>query len=831
MVDIAKKYEDELPIRRDEVESAYRYFKENNQRYEQGREFIFKTSISEELRNTLVNIEWPIYEVNTLESFISRLAGEFAKQMPSPSTRLTGEKSDSEKSVELIKLLDGKLRYIFESPQTDNIKKAMYIECISGGFSAAKLVVDYINPMAFEQDVTYEKCYDPTLCYFDPIARKNHKGDGRFCGELVPFTEEEFKIEWPDIDLSNVDYTRDALTAGNLHWYYMEGQDSALRKILYVADHYIKKEVKKKIVLVQIPNLKPLIEKITSLVKTAMVIKKHQEQRQQQEQSPDHQQPIPQTMQNMQSTGMQPSMQPTQGMQRAQQPQQSPENSNAHQNPEEKPKPFLKKSMTEEQYEVFAEMWSQHSMLPKPKIINQRTTVVTEIWHYRFMGNKLLERPKKTNFPILPIIFFDGNSHILANKQMTRPYHYQAMDAQKMKNIVAITMMNAIENMPQTRLMMAKETIPEEPAYQETLKNPQRPAAAIIYNSMGETNDNRPLPPPMPLNFQSFGGELVQLYNDIDRTIQIILGNFDQQIGIQNKELSGVAIQEGATQSNNAAMPYINNYMDGMNQIARGIVQMIPKLVRTARTMPIIDKNGLHQAILVNDPDNELTKLDYNSSDIDVVVKSSVNFEIQKDRTFNNLATLMQLPDPNPWKGFFGGPAATDLLDNMTVRNQDMLKEKFLKYQVVQEQKDAQNQQMAMAMNPAVIQMQELQVNSQLKQQEMQLKAMDQKMTQQIEGMKVFQTFIESVVHLRESADKMAIEKSRIQAENNRTATEGAQNALEAAMTIDRHLGDQMDRQMEHVYKQVELGDQLNETEIKRQALSQKNEESIRNEG
>lgn len=817
MVDISQKYLDELPKRVDEVESYYRYFKENNLSYTESRKFIFDTTITEELRSTLININWPIFEVNTLESFISRLAGEFAKQIPDPSVMSTGISKDDPKISKLIDFLEGRLRYVFGSAETDNIEKAIFMESISGGFSVGELCIDYINPFSFEQDVRFEKSRDPTKCYFDTRAKKNHKGDGDYCGKLVPMLEEDFIAEFPHVDIKDIQWGSDELTAGNLHWYYTDGEDSNLRKVIYVADHYVKKQKKVQLVQIKLPNLKPLIKKILATTQQYLLMKQQQTQQMQQMPSQTSQNPVGTNAPMPAPTPIpKPSMLPLQS------PLQSPE--------DKKEQPFILKTLTEEEYEIFSEMWKEHTMLPAPKILRRRTTMIDEIWNYRFTKGKLLRKPKKTIFPILPLIFFDGNSHVVEDKQKTRPYHYQAKDAQKMKNVVGIAMMNAIENFPQVRLAMAKETIPEEPAYKDTLRNPQKPAAAIIYNGMGQTNDDRPLNPPMPLNFQYFSGELIQLYSELDKTIQMILGNFDQQLGLSQKDLSGIAMQEAITQSNNAAMPYINNYIDSMNQVAKGMVEVWPKLMKTPRSVPIINKDGLHEAILINDPLSDILHMDYNAMDIEVVIKFSVNFQIQKDRTFENLTKLLVLPDPNPFKGFFGGPAATDLLDNMTVRNQDMLKEKFIEYQDMQQQQQAEAKKMAMMTNPTVAKLFETQMTTQLKQQELKMEEVSQKMNQQIEGMKMLQTFIESIAKIRESADQLAIQKSQIDAENRRTASESATNALEAAISVDRHLGEQFDRQAEHMYRQVELGDQLNETQIKREAISQKNNGSAGDE-
>ena len=104
MENIAEKYTKELPKIKKAAETAYRYFRENNQRYEEARKFLYVTTLTDEMRASFSNINWPLLEVNTLESFVSRLAGEFSKQIPSPTVEAADDNRDLKKAAEKAKI-------------------------------------------------------------------------------------------------------------------------------------------------------------------------------------------------------------------------------------------------------------------------------------------------------------------------------------------------------------------------------------------------------------------------------------------------------------------------------------------------------------------------------------------------------------------------------------------------------------------------------------------------------------------------------------------------------------------------------------------------------
>lgn len=80
----------------------------------------------------------------------------------------------------------------------------------------------------------------------------------------------------------------------------------------------------------------------------------------------------------------------------------------------------------------------------------------------------------------------------------------------------------------------------------------------------------------------------------------MILGSYDTVLGTNSNRLSGKAIQQGALQSNGAAMPYLIGYIKGLNRIAEILLDLIPKYIVTPRTIPVRGLNGKRAYQLVN---------------------------------------------------------------------------------------------------------------------------------------------------------------------------------------------------------------------------------------
>ncbi len=239
MAVINKVASDQLERVKKNVQTSYMYFNDNYRRFRDFRRYVFKESINEQQRAVLQQLNRPVVEFNILEAFISRLLGEFAKHEPGIEVSPAEGVPVDQKVLDVV---EGHLRAILHQADKDSFSYEIYKDLLSGGFSVAKVWTDYASPMSFEQQIYIKRVFDPTLCGFDPMARASHKGDGQFSFEIYPLTEEDFKRQFPDVELGNIGYIRDI---EGFNWSYKDVQD---QKIILVADYYEKKKKKTKIV-------------------------------------------------------------------------------------------------------------------------------------------------------------------------------------------------------------------------------------------------------------------------------------------------------------------------------------------------------------------------------------------------------------------------------------------------------------------------------------------------------------------------------------------------------------------------------------------------------
>ena len=212
--------------------------------------------------------------------------------------------------------------------------------------------------------------------------------------------------------------------------------------------------------------------------------------------------------------------------------------------------------------------------------------------------------------------------------------------------------------------------------------------------------------------------EILAGFMEADKTIQNILGSYDASLGINNNQLSGVAIQEGATQSNATAMPYVMNFMAALNQAAQIILDLIPKYYVTPRTIPVTKEDGSKSFIQINKPieirgGGQAPKINmkYSSNALEVKVEAGPSFKIEKNRAMETMATLSKaFPAFQEMINQKGLPI---LMSNLDIKGADQLKKLAEEFQNEQIQR-AQMQQRRMqgTLPPEVLAQEDLKIKA-----------------------------------------------------------------------------------------------------------------------
>jgi len=230
---------DKLDKIKENVRQSHDYFRLNYQRFHDYITFIFKTSLSPADKSVLMEIQKPMMEFNITEAYISRLCGEFSKMDPAFSVRAAEGVQIADPRV--IELVEAHMKASFMGKDKDSLSYRLYRDLLSGGFSVAELYTEYANSKSFDQVICVDRVFDPTLCGFDPLARKSHKGDGRYCYQLFPKTADEAKEKYGNDVVKAESFTRET---DGFNWSYKSQRED----IMLFCEYFEKKIKKTKIV-------------------------------------------------------------------------------------------------------------------------------------------------------------------------------------------------------------------------------------------------------------------------------------------------------------------------------------------------------------------------------------------------------------------------------------------------------------------------------------------------------------------------------------------------------------------------------------------------------
>lgn len=446
--------------------------------------------------------------------------------------------------------------------------------------------------------------------------------------------------------------------------------------------------------------------------------------------------------------------------------------------------------VSEKSYEEFLARWEEQGILEQPPIVlKSRWSDIETIDKYTLCQSKIIEH-EKTNFSHLPLVFIDGNSVVVRDndqsqaEQITRPYVYQAVGAQRMKNFAGQSLCNEIENLQQSQWIAPIEAIPDNDDYQYAYTNPQK-ATVVMYNQWHDGDPNKPVAPPQTIQRPQIPPEISNAFAMSDQVIQGVLGSYDAAMGINDNDISGVAIMQGAMHSNSAAMPYTVGFIRGWNRLGEIYLDLLPKYYVTPRTVPIIGPDGKRDYYEINKPGN--LQMDYDASALEVQVQSGVNFAVQKQIALKAMISLMQASPQ--FAEFMNQEGLEVLLDNLDIKGINNIKSMAAEWMANQKKMQEQAAQAAQnQIDPQQLMQMQIQVEQakvQQKQQEMEMKAQMQMQEldtkSQIELTKIATDdavknkeadikFLEVMSKIQSSEVQMGLEQEKVDAENARTS-------------------------------------------------------------
>lgn len=304
--------------------------------------------------------------------------------------------------------------------------------------------------------------------------------------------------------------------------------------------------------------------------------------------------------------------------------------------------------MFEYQYNDYLKQFENSDRIDVPiKVAVKRKSFLTKIRHYRLLGDKILST-SILPFKKLPIVFFDGNSDffsknpddIYAPCQSIKSYLHNTFSLQKAKDQVFSTIIQQIENRPVGKWLIPMDGIKSDSEL--NYYNNIQSSTNIPYRQFSDDFGDgaiRELRPPVFIESPPIDQSTVSIFNSFDRSIDEVLGVYNQENSVQNGVVSGKAIIQGSLNSNSASKPFYQNFLVSFQRVAEVILSGMRDIyIEKDREVNIIDNDNKNSTVRINPSQGiEGINLQFDDEDIKISIKAGFNFEIQKNRDIETI--------------------------------------------------------------------------------------------------------------------------------------------------------------------------------------------------
>lgn len=256
-------------------------------------------------------------------------------------------------------------------------------------------------------------------------------------------------------------------------------------------------------------------------------------------------------------------------------------------------------------------------------VVAERTASVPYIQRVKHNGIEILDEQEWPGkyIPIIPIY---GTEIYVDGKRILEGIVRNAKDSQRMYNYWVSAETEAIALAPRAPFIMAEG---QDEGYEIEWKTANRRNYSSLKYKPVALNGS-PLPPPQRNAFEPAVQAITQARMLAADEMKATTGIYDAALGNRSNEQSGIAIQRRNIQAQTSNFHFIDNLTRSLRQVGRILIDLIPKIYDTERTVRIIGDEGDERVVTLNAPFNDrgqevLYALDTGTYDVTVSVGPS----------------------------------------------------------------------------------------------------------------------------------------------------------------------------------------------------------------
>lgn len=224
-----------------------------------------------------------------------------------------------------------------------------------------------------------------------------------------------------------------------------------------------------------------------------------------------------------------------------------------------------------------------------------RETLIPKVMWYKMTGIEILERQE---FPskYIPIIPYYGSRFMIEGERKIEGITRHAKDPQRMYNYMRSAEVEMIGLAPKAPYIGAEGQFEGHEENWETANTENHPY--LEYNET--TIDGKPVGPPQRQQFDPAIQTIVQSGAASAEDMKATTGIYDPSLGNRSNEVSGRAIERRTAQAQTSNYHFAGNAKRSIRHRGRILVDMIPRVYDTARTIRIIDAENEPQIVKIN---------------------------------------------------------------------------------------------------------------------------------------------------------------------------------------------------------------------------------------
>ena len=292
-------------------------------------------------------------------------------------------------------------------------------------------------------------------------------------------------------------------------------------------------------------------------------------------------------------------------------------------------------------------------------IVAVRKVRAHKVEHYLLSGEEVLEGPNLWAGRYIPIFPVIGSETALETKVIRSGLIRFSKDSQQLYNFWRSSAAEMIALAPRAPFLATPTMIAKFKGQWDTQNTVPRPY--LLYEFDPDVPGGRPMREPPP----DIPAALVNETGIAADEIKATTGIYDASLGAQSNEISGIAIQARTSQGDISALHYQDNLMATLNHLGRVLIDLIPKIYDSERTIRVMREDETHLPVRINVPvmgvgGKPVLINDLNQGAYDVRVKTGPSYATRRAEAADAMLQFIQAV-----------PQAAGIAGDLVARNMD----------------------------------------------------------------------------------------------------------------------------------------------------------------